>query len=75
MNTIPPAQRCCENCCYRMRSETSTTGFRCGYEHYMTAPLLRKFKTMSQYPVVRPYTICEMWSPLTTDSLTDAVRH
>jgi hypothetical protein len=32
----------------------------------MTAPLLRKFKTMSQYPVVRPYTICEQWSELTS---------
>jgi hypothetical protein len=45
-----------------MRSETSTTGFRCGHDYFKTAPLLRKFKTMSQYPVVRLFTTCEMWT-------------
>ncbi len=75
MNTIPPAQRCCENCCYLMRSETSTTGFRCGYEHFMTTPLLRKFKTMSQYPVVRPFTRCGVWSPPSAENTSDPSRH
>lgn len=63
MSTRSSTSPCCENCGYRMRSETSLTGFRCGYEYFLTTPLLRKFKTMSQYPVVRPYTLCEMWSP------------
>lgn len=61
MSPIPPAQRCCENCDYRMRSETSTTGYRCGLDYFKTAPLLRKFKTMGQYPVVRLFTTCERW--------------
>ena len=50
-----------------MRSETSTTGFRCGHAYFMTAPLLRKFKTMSQYPVVRMFTSCESWEPVPQD--------
>jgi hypothetical protein len=33
----------------------------------MTAPLLRKFKTMSQYPVVRMFTSCESWAPMSKE--------
>lgn len=63
MSSLSPAQRCCENCSYLMRSETATTGFRCGLDYFNTAPLLRKFKTMGQYPVVRLFTSCESWEP------------
>jgi hypothetical protein len=71
MKSDLPAHRCCENCEFRMRSETSTTGFRCGYDYFKTAPLLRKFKTMGQYPVVRLFTTCELWSQLTSVANSD----
>lgn len=57
----PPAPRSCENCAYRMASETAVTGMRCGHDYFQTPRLLRKFKTMSQYPVVRRFTLCESW--------------
>jgi hypothetical protein len=63
--------RCCQSCCYLMRSETSTTGFRCGHDYFMTTPLLRKFKTMSQYPVVRMFTSCESWAPVPREAPID----
>lgn len=61
--------RCCENCLYRMPSETSITGFRCGLEYYQTPRLLRKFKTMSQYPVVHTFTVCESWMENALDTI------
>jgi hypothetical protein len=73
MNQEVQSQRCCETCLYQMRSETSTTGFRCGYEYYRTPRLIRKFKTMSQYPVVRTFTVCESWKDNTSNESGDIV--
>lgn len=53
--------RCCASCRYAMASETAMTGLRCGLDYYRLPPLLRKFKTMSHYPIVRAYTLCESW--------------
>lgn len=67
MNPNAHTERCCETCLYRMRSETSSTGYRCGYDYYQTPRLLRKFKTMGQYPSVRPFTACESWASRAQD--------
>lgn len=54
--------RGCETCQFAMASQTAVTGLRCGLAYYHLPPLLRKFKTMSHYPIVRPYTLCESWT-------------
>lgn len=61
MDPDPLMSRSCMNCAYRMASATASTGMRCGHDYFQTPRLLRKFKTMSQYPVVRPFTLCDSW--------------
>ena len=62
--TLPlPPSPMCQTCEYRMASESSKTGWRCGLEHFRASPIMRKFKIMTHYPEVKPDNACESWLP------------
>ncbi len=48
-------------CGYVLRSQTASTGLRCGLDYYKSSYIMRKFQLMQHFPEVHAYNACESW--------------
>ena len=51
----------CDSCGYVLRSQTASTGLRCGLDYYKSSYIMRKFQLMQHFPEVHDYNACESW--------------
>ena len=59
---IKQADPRCDSCCYVLPSQTSSTGIRCGLDHFKSSYIMRKFQLMQHFPEVHAYNACESWA-------------
>jgi hypothetical protein len=52
----------CGRCAFIMHSDSSSTGFRCGYSYFQAVPQERKPLKMDHYVQVQPLDTCGHWS-------------
>lgn len=51
----------CDRCAFVMLSDSSSSGFRCGYLYFEAAPIDRKPLKMDHYPEVQSIDACGHW--------------
>ena len=51
----------CDSCGYVLRSQTASTGLRCGLNYFKSSYIMRKFQLMQHFPEVHDYNACESW--------------
>ena len=52
----------CDRCAFVMLSDSSSTGFRCGYSYFQVPPVDRKPLKMDRYPEVQQIESCGHWN-------------
>ena len=52
----------CQNCCFKLQSETAKTGWRCGWNYFQVPAIERKPVKMSIYPEVKLEGHCGYWT-------------
>ena len=51
----------CMNCHYALKSETASTGLRCGWDYFQQKPIERKVAQMATYAEVAAAHRCDKW--------------
>ena len=57
-----PVKKSCASCAFVMPTDSSTTGFRCGYSYYKQPAVTRKQERMDTYPEMAHDATCGHWS-------------
>jgi hypothetical protein len=50
------------NCSNHLKSDSSSSGLRCGLSYFSLPPTQRKQERMDHYPEVLPEHVCKDWS-------------
>lgn len=69
--TYDKTSQTCQTCTFLLESESSKTGFRCGYDYFKKKPRDRIAVKMDQYKSVNLSDVCSRWQKHSPSVMSD----